>query len=155
MALCLLGTASAPVFADLISTQYLDQTALIFKAEDIKAQRLPGRIHMHNVPMVFGSQVSLACLGVHTRAGELVAYLPESKSCIPLTRLSASQNRRLGPGSFRGIERDRVKLEKSLEESKVVVMQARVSAESPAGLCSCPPLDERIFWDGFEELLRR
>ncbi len=153
--LFLLGTSFAPVFADVISSRYLDQTALIFKVEDLKAQRLPNRIHMHNVPMIFSSQINLACLGVNARASELVAYLPESKSCIPLTRLSASRNRHLGPESFRGFERDRVKLEKSLEESTFVVMQGQVLAEGPAGLCTCPPSTGQIFWDGFEELPRR
>ena len=150
----LLGAVSAPIYADVISRPYLNQTALIFNTEYLKSQRLPNRIHKHNVPMIFSSQITLACLGANLRAGELVAYLPESKSCIPLTRLSASRNRSLGPESFRGFERDRVKLEKSLEKDTVVVMQAQVSAEGAAGVCTCPPLNERVFWDGFEDLLQ-
>jgi hypothetical protein len=150
----LLGAISAPICADVISSPYLNQTALIFKAEDLRSQRLPSRIHKHNVPMIFSSQITLACLGAIVRTGELVAYLPESKSCIPLTRLSASRNPGLGRDIFKGLERDRAKLERSLEKDTVVVMQAQVRAEGAAGICTCPPLNEQIFRDGFEDLLR-
>jgi len=137
--LLFLVTASTPVFADIISSRYLDQTALVFMAEDVKSRKLPIRIHVHNVPVIFGSQISLACLGVNARAGELIAFLPKSQSCILLTELSASRNSDLDPNSYRGFARDRAKLKQRLEESQFVIMQPQVIADGAAAVCYCPP----------------
>jgi len=136
-ALLLLGSAPAPVFADVLASRYIDQTAVVFKMEDLKAQRLPSRVHKHNVPVIFTSQINLACLGVHAQPSELIAYLPESRTCIPLSRLSEARNVDPGPDSFGGMERDRARLEQSLEENIVVVLQAQV-LRAPANLCTCP-----------------
>jgi hypothetical protein len=74
---------------------------------------------------------------VQAQPSELIAYLPESRSCIPLSRLAETRKVDPGPDSFGGMERDRAKLEQSLEGNTVVVMQAQV-VRAPANLCTCP-----------------
>jgi len=130
VALLLFGAATFSAFAEVVLSRYLDQSALVFKAEDVQNSRIPARIHVHGAPLVFGSQVSLACLGIHLRRDALVVYLPESKSCIPFGQLD--------PGNIGGIERERSALVQALEESAVVVMKPQATVEGVAGLCSCP-----------------
>lgn len=129
-ALLLFGAVPDSAFAEVVLSRYLDTPVLVFKAEDIQNRRVPARVHMHGVPLVFGSQVNLACLGVNLRRDELIVYLPESQSCIPLGELD--------PGNIRGFERDRPALTRALEESTVVVMKPQARAQGGAGLCGCP-----------------
>lgn len=137
--LLLLGAATASAFTDVVTSRFIEQSALVFKAEDVRSRRIPARIHVHGAPLVFGSQVNLACLGVHVRRDELVVFLPESQSCIPFNELSAkAPNSEPDPGSFRGIERERAGLEQRLEKSAFVVMKPQAKTEGLAGLCSCP-----------------
>ena len=138
-ALLILGAASAFASTDLLSSRYIEQSALVFKAEDVRSRRIPARIHVHGAPLVFGSQVNLACLGVNVRRDELIVFLPESQSCIPLNELSAiAPDGEPDPGSFRGIERERAGLEQRLEKSAFVVMKPQAKTEGLAGLCSWP-----------------
>ena len=128
--LLLFGAVPISAFAEVVLSRYLDQSALVFKAEDVQNNRIPARIHAHGAPLVFGSQVSLACLGVHFRRDALIVYLPESRSCILFGELD--------PGSIGGIERERGVLVQALEESAVVVMKPQATVEGGAGLCDCP-----------------
>jgi len=137
--LLLFGAASASAFVDVVSSRYIKQSMLVFKAEDVRSRRIPARIHVHGAPLVFGSQVNLACLGVNLRRDEFIVFLPESQLCIPLNELSVTLSKgKPDPGSFRGIERDRSRLEQRLQESTFVVMQPQASVEGAAGVCSCP-----------------
>jgi len=130
VALLLFGVVPDSAFAEVVLSRNLDTPILVFKAEDIQNHRIPARVHMHGAPLVFGSQISLACLGVNLRRDELIVYLPESQSCIPFAELD--------PGSIRSIERDRPALLKALDESAVVVMKPQAQPEGGAGLCGCP-----------------
>lgn len=137
--LLLLGASPALGAIDTFSSRYLDQAVLVFRADDVKNHRVPARIHLHNLPVVFGSQVALACLGVSVSRDELIAFLPESQSCVPLTGLPVAAGQpQLTGHSFRGLQRDRSKLQQRLEKNLVVVLQPQVSAEPTPGLCSCP-----------------
>ena len=129
-AVALFGAVPDSALAEVVFSRYLDQSVLVFKAEDIQNRRIPARVHVHGAPLVFGSQVSLACLGVNLRRDELIVFLPESQSCISLGELD--------PGSMGGIERDRSALNKALEDSAVVVMKPQAQAQGGAGLCGCP-----------------
>lgn len=127
--LLLLATPTAAA-AEVVLSRHLDQPVLVFRAEDVKSRIIPERIHVHGAPLVFASQVSLACLTVNFHRDKLIVFLPESKSCIPLVELDLTDSR-----SF---ERERSSLEQALEESAVVVMKPQALAEGGAGLCDCP-----------------
>jgi hypothetical protein len=129
-ALLLLGSVSSSAFAEVVLSRYLDQPVLVFNTEDVRNHRIPARIHEHGAPLVFGSQVSLACLGVNLGRDELAVYLPESQTCIPLGELD--------PGNILGFERDRSALLKVLDKSAVAVMKPQAQAQGGAGLCNCP-----------------
>ncbi len=137
--LLLLGTVPVCVAGDAMTSRYLDQPVLVFRSDDISNKRIPARIHKHRVPVVFGSQVILACLAVNPGRGELIAYLPKSQSCIPLNDMTLHAGTPdLSLESLKGLQRDRAELQKSLKKSTVVVMQPQVNAGASAGLCSCP-----------------
>ncbi len=84
-----LGLFVLPAFAgswEVISGD-VEETAIVFKLDDVRAQRLPAVIHERSLPPVFASQVILACIGLPSRAGGLVVYRPSTKRCAPLESL--------------------------------------------------------------------
>ena len=122
-----------------MTSAFLDESALVFRASDLKSGQLPRRIHLRNMPPLLSSQVALACLGVPLQTVDLVVYLAESKSCMAL--------RYWAPASFAGahgpqvagrLVREQASLEQQLESSILVVMQPRVKVAQPAAACSCP-----------------
>ena len=129
-ALLLFGTVPVTAFAEAVFSRHLDQPVLVFKTEDVQNRRVPSRIHMLGTPLVFGSQVNLACLTVNFRRDELIAFLPESRSCIPFSDLD--------PGRLDTIERDRSSIERALDGNAFVVMKSQPRIEGGAGLCDCP-----------------
>lgn len=145
------GTALAA--QGTMTSPYLGESALVFRAADLKSGQLPARIHLRNLPPVFSSQVTLACLGIALQPDELVVYLPESKSCMALRdRTAALFAAEHGPEVAMGLAQERASLEQQLESSPLVVMQPRVAATQPAALCYCPGNPpETVFSDGFED----
>jgi hypothetical protein len=140
------GTALAAQSA--MTSPYLDESALVFRASDLKSGQLPARIHLRNLPPVFSSQVTLACLGLPLQADELVVYLAESKSCMTLRDRTpasfAGEPGKYGPEVTRGLAQERASLEQQLESSPLVVMQPRVQAVQQAALCYCPGNDPPV-----------
>jgi hypothetical protein len=136
-----------------MTSRYLEEPALVFRAADLKSGRLPSPIHLRNVPPVLSSQVTLACLGIPLQPGELVVYLAESKSCMALRdRNPASFAGKHGPEVARGLAQERASLEQQLESSPLVVMQPQVEVAQAAGVCYCPGTPpENIFSNGFED----
>jgi len=139
------------------TSKYVDQTVVVFRADDILKHRLPFRTVLRNGSLVHGSQVSLACLGVLMQPGDLIAFLPRSKSCIPLSFLSASALRQeLGYASVSGFERDKSVFRERLKREPAIVMEP-LKISIPAGnVCVCPPPDplpEEVFMDSFEDVL--
>jgi len=128
--LFLLGTAPTSLFAEAVFSRYLDQSVLVFRAEDVEHRRIPARIHVHGAPLVFGSQVNLACLATNFRRDRLIVFLPESRSCIPFSELD--------PGRLNTIERDRSSIERGLDGNTFVVLKSQPRIEGGAGLCDCP-----------------
>lgn len=129
--LLLLGIA--PVSAsdvEAVFSRYLDQPVLVLRAEDVQNRIIPERIHVHGSPLVFGSQVNLACLATNLRRDRLIVYLPESRSCIPYSELD--------PGRLNTIERDRSSIERALDGNAFVVLKPQPRTEGVAGLCDCP-----------------
>jgi hypothetical protein len=122
-----------------MTSPYLDESALVFRASDLKSGRLPARIHLRNLPPVFSSQVTLACLGVPLQADDLVVYLAESKFCLALRdRTPASMTAAHGPEVERGLAQERTSLERKLESSPLVVMQPQAAVAQTAAVCYCP-----------------
>lgn len=137
------GTALAG--QDAMTSRFLDESALVFRAADLKSGQLPARIHLRNLPPVFSSQVTLACLGLPLQADELVVYLAESKSCMALRdRTPASFAKEHGPEVARGLAQERTRLEQQLESSLLVVMQPQVEVVQTAALCYCPNNDPPV-----------
>ena len=136
---------------------YIDETVLVYQAADILKRRLPYRTMVSNAAPVHGSQVTLACLGVLMNPDELIAFLPQSQSCIPLSNLSASNlGQELGFASVAGFEKDKPDLQQRLEKEPVIVMQPLKVSVPQGGDCVCPdpdPLPEQVFEDGFEDIL--
>lgn len=140
---------------------YLDETALVFEAAQPKDSRLPPSILLHGIPLTFASDIRQACNSVQARQGDLLAFLPDSKSCLTLTELF-SLAREVHPEQalFGLLERDRRTLLKGLETESFLVMQPRSAAGASgvleavvvAGVCTCPNLPDPIFDDGFEDI---
>jgi hypothetical protein len=122
-----------------MTSPYLDESALVFRASDLKNGRLPARIHLRNLSPVFSSQVTLACLGTPLQANELVVYLAESKFCMALRdRTPASLAGAQGPEVARGLAQERTSLERALESSPLVVLQPQVAVAQTGPVCYCP-----------------
>ena len=144
-ALLLAGVANALAAQGAMTSPYLEETALVFIAADLKSGQLPARVHLRNLPPVFSSQVTLACLGLPLQADELVVYLAESKSCMTLRdRTRASFAKEHGPELARGLAQERTRLEQQLESSPLVVMQPQVEVVQTAALCYCPNNDPPV-----------
>ena len=149
---CLLFLIPITGFAALTS-KYVDQTVLVYRAAHILTQRLPYRTLLDNALPVHGSDVTLACRGVHLGPDELVAFLPQSQSCIPLTAHSVSSLRQaLGYASISGFNKDKPGLEQRLELQPVVVMEPLEATPPPGSVCECNR-PERVFMDGFEDFI--
>ena len=122
-----------------MTSPYLEESALVFRASDLKSGQLPSRIHLRNVPPVFNSQVTLACLGIPLQPDELVIYLVESKSCKALRdRTPASFAGAHGPEVTSGLSQERASLEQQLENSPLVVMLPQVKVAQTVRGCYCP-----------------
>lgn len=122
--------------------QHQGETAMIFSADDIRYGRLPARIHEHNVPMVFGSQVRLACLGVPLQKGRLVAYLPQSRRCLMLDHSDENANVEINPG-LTTRSREYSSLAGKAEKGTVLILQTAVKPAQTANVCVCPNPDNR------------
>jgi hypothetical protein len=121
------------------TSPYVDESTLVFRASDLKNGQLPPRIHLRNLPPVFRSELTLACLGVPLQADELVVYLAETKFCMALRdRTPASLTRKHGPETARGLSQERASLEQQLESSLLVVLQPQVEVAQTASVCYCP-----------------
>jgi hypothetical protein len=151
----LLLAVAEPALAahDTMTSPYLDESALVFRAADLKSGQLPARIHLRNLPPVFSSQVTLACLGIPLQPDELVVYMAGSKSCMALRdRTPAAFAGAHGPEVARGLAQERASLEQHLESSPLVVMQPQVQVAQAAALCYCPVNPpETILSNGFED----
>lgn len=137
----LLCSVSGTVFAAKgpMTSPYVVESTLVFRASDLHNGQLPPRIHLRNMAPVFSSQVTLACLGIPLKADELVVYLAESRSCMALrNRTPASLARDHGPEAARGLSQERVFLERQLESSPLVVMQPQEEVPQAAPVCYCP-----------------
>lgn len=135
--LAVAGTALAAPGA--MTSRYLQESALVFRASVLKSGQLPLRVHLRNGPPVFSSQVTVACLGVPLQPDELVVYLAESGSCKALRdRTPATFDRAHGPEAARGLAQERAALELQLESSQLVIMQPQLEIAQPAALCYCP-----------------
>lgn len=131
------GTALAAPAA--MTSRYLQEFALVFRAADLKSGQLPARIHLRKGPPVFSSQVTVACLGIPLQPDDLVVYLAESRSCTALgDRTPASFAGEHDPAAPRGLAQERAILELQLESRQLVVMQPRVEVAQPPALCYCP-----------------
>lgn len=157
LSLALLSLGLPATVVAEITSKYIDETVLVYQAEDILNRRLPFRTMLRSGAPVHGSQVSLACMGVVMRSGELIAFLPRSKSCIPLSVLSAYRlSQELGYESIVGFEKDKPDLQQRLKQEPVVVMEPLAVSMPQGGDCVCPPPDplpEQVFLDGFEDIL--
>jgi len=136
----LVGAATSALAAgNTMSSRYLDEPAVVFSVADLKAARLPLRIHLRNVAPVFGGQLSLACLGVPLQPHELAVYLVESRVCMPLSNLTVSSlDAEHGPEATRGLARERIRIERELESSAFVILQPETEVAATAALCYCP-----------------
>lgn len=129
--------ASLPLAAspDVTISKSIGQPAMVFTAQDVRDRTLPMRVHVRGAPLVFSSEVILACIGVRFRQDDLLVYLPESHSCQTLESLSRSS-----PEDDSGLKeladpgRKRTRLMQQVERSGVAVyVPATV-----AGACTCP-----------------
>jgi hypothetical protein len=134
-----------------MTSPFLEESALVFRALDLKSGKLPARIHQRNMPPVFSSQVTLACLGVPLQPADLFIYLVESKSCMALRDWNPSSSALAhGPQVAGGLAQERASLEQQLESSALVVMQPQVVVAQAAAVCYCP-IKETVFSNGFED----
>lgn len=165
----LLGGLQAAAFASPrlaatiapLAVDYLDETALVFRARRQPDNPLPASIIMAGVPLTFASDIERACRSVHARDGDVLAFLPESRSCLSLPDLFVLA-REVHPdrASFGLQERDRKALQAGLEQEPYLVLQPRsasptsrwLNGEVLAGVCTCPELPDPIFDDGFETI---
>jgi len=122
-----------------ISSRYLDEPAVVFSAADLKKAQLPSRIHLRNIAPVFGSQLSLACLGVPLQPSEVAVYLAESGRCMALSDMTVSSlDAEHGPEAARGIAQERARIERQLQSSDFVVLQPETDITETAAFCYCP-----------------
>jgi hypothetical protein len=133
-----LGILSLPAFAtswEVVSGD-LDETAIVFTLDDIRAQRLPAVIHEGALPPVFSSQVILACIGLPFRAGDLVVYRPASRVCEPFEALPRATRQKALLLSGRSSEAGR-----SSPGEKVipVIISPAPKSTAQALVCVCPP----------------
>ena len=137
--LLLCVTASAMAGGTTMSSRYLDEPAIVFRAASLRKAQLPSRIHVRTMAPVFGSQLSLACLGVPLQPHELAVYLAESRRCMALSDITVSSlDAKHGPEAARGLAQDRVRIERQLQSSNFVVLQPETGISEPAALCYCP-----------------
>lgn len=133
------AAANALAAGNTMSSRYLDEPAVVFSAADLKKARLPSRIHLRNVAPVFGSQLSLACLGVPLQPHDLAVYLAESRRCMALSDMTVSSlDTEHGPEAARGLAQELVRLERQLQSSNFVVLQPEIPVTEAASLCYCP-----------------
>jgi hypothetical protein len=138
-ALSLFASTSAFAAGNALTSRFLDEPALVFRAVDLKKAQLPARVHLRNLPPVFQSQLTLACLGVPLQPDDLVIYLAESGTCTTLTeRTVASPDANQGPEAAMELKKERDLLVRRLQTSSVVVMQPQPAAAQAAALCYCP-----------------
>jgi hypothetical protein len=136
----LFGAATNALAAgNTMSSRYLDEPAIVFNAADLKKARLPSRVHLRNIAPVFGSQLSLACLGVPLQPHDLAVYLTGSGRCMALSDMTVSSlDAEHGPEAARGIAQERDRIERQLQSSDFVVLQPETRIAEVASLCYCP-----------------
>jgi hypothetical protein len=149
--LCSLVTFFAePGFAfdEQTSTEKLQQTALVFNRSAMPEMLQSSAIRAPGLPLIFSSQIRLACMSVPAWKGDILAYLPETSSCIPFAVLSNTSQRvfKLETGRDDRII-DTQNVQRQLLDSAYQVVRVSAPAasfelllpdEAAAGVCSCP-----------------
>ena len=132
---------------------YLDQVAVVLRAEDVSARQLPYRSPLSDGRFVDTHQALRACRGVARLPDELLVFLPASGACFVLAdQPTVIHQQNLSPRGAVGLQREKAELEKMLSSEKLVVMEALQLPPETAQICVCPPREELIFLDGFEVL---
>lgn len=139
-----------PCFAsgEQLSAGKTEQSALIFSRSGMQEMMLPASIRAAGLPLIYSSQIRLACMLVPTWKGELLAFLPETSECIPFsTQPGASQ---LGFSIQIGRDQRAVvgqKISQELQNKPYLVARIAVQEKSTlllqtaadlADVCGCP-----------------
>ena len=146
--LLLCAVITAPVLAKSTVSPTVKQTALVFRTQDVQDRQLPDSMLVAGLPIIYGTQVSLACMTLPAWKDNLVVFLPAQSACMPLTSLYASgQGIQVDQVGFGGQLRHRTQLAHDLEGRDFVIIKTRGTSgvtppvENPviqAEVCSCP-----------------
>ena len=147
----LLVVSHATAADQSLTKRYLKQPALVFTAADMNRRQLPWQTRFSRDKVVHSNQIMQACTGNSSFAGELLVFLPESNSCLPLSNSHASQFiQQLGLEAFAGLSRDKAGLTQQLGAEQLIVLAPHVIHHNNALACVCP-LPELLFGNSFED----
>lgn len=122
-----------------VMTRGMDEPAIVFSAADIRAGRLPARLHQRNLAPVFSQQIVLACLAIPAQPDDLLVYLPASRQCMPYDDLpKATKSPVSALASPVETTTTAFGPDEPLEQATSLILQPASAVGIAAGLCFCP-----------------
>lgn len=130
------------------ATKKLQQSALVFNRSSMEEMLASSAIRAPGLPLIFSSRIRLACMSVPIWKGDILAYLPETSTCVSFSALSSSSQRNFNiQTGHDGRTINSQNMLQKLQESPYLVSRITApaesflvlqSADSVAGACSCP-----------------